>query len=100
MSDSVADEALCSAYLTGLKEGWEEGHAHGVEAVFFPDGVPLNISGGFKSLCTKELEAANKAMSDDVQCLPEHLTLGDLKDGVINSMRDEIRANPFCQLHQ
>jgi hypothetical protein len=98
MSDSVADEALCLGYLTGLKEGWEEGHVHGVEAVFFPDGVALDISDGVKSLSTKELEAANKAMNNDVPCLPEHATLGDLKDGVIKYMRDQIRANPVLSI--
>ena len=35
MDDSVADHALCLAYLTGLVEGWKEGHEHGVMAVHF-----------------------------------------------------------------
>lgn len=83
MADSVADHALCLAYLTGLVEGWKEGHEHGVMAAYFPAGAPLPeaLPAALKSLPDKDLEAANAAMKNDVPCLPDHITFGELNDG-------------------
>ena len=99
MDDSVADHALCLAYLAGLVDGWKEGHEHGVLAAHFPAGVPLprDVSTALKSLSDKEVGAASAAMENDVPCLPEHLTFGELKDTAVKYIRDQLTPNPFLR---
>lgn len=94
MDEKVAEISLCIGYLTGLKEGWKEGHEHGVMAAHFPGGVPRGLAEAeaWKSMPTEELRAMGAEMKNDVPCLPEHLTVGQLNDAVIQYIR---RQNPI-----
>lgn len=98
MADELADHALCLGYLNGLVEGWKEGQAHGVLAVYFPGGVPDDLQEGLKSLSKENLEAGSAAMKNDKFCLPEHMTFGELEETVVKQFRVQVAKNPFFHL--
>jgi hypothetical protein len=99
MNAALADRTLCIGYLTGLIEGWQEGHDQGVLAAHFPAGVPRNESDPFhadlKSVSSNELQAMSAALKNDVPCLPDRLTNGETMDVVIKYIRDFSLKNPF-----
>src|SRR5712664_1944931 len=37
-ADRIAEVAMCLAFVSGLEQGWKEGHEHGVVAAQFPEG--------------------------------------------------------------
>jgi PEGA domain-containing protein/Ssp1 endopeptidase immunity protein Rap1a len=96
---SLADKYLCVGYLNGLREGWEEGHDDGVLAAHFPAGVPRDKSNPFhvetKSVPTNGLEAMTAAFKNDVWCLPEHTSIGEIMDAVIKYIRNFSLKDPF-----
>jgi hypothetical protein len=100
MRDSVADKALCLGYLNGLVEGWKEGHEHGVLAARFPAGVPKpeEMDKALKTLSAEQLKADVAGMSNDVPCLPEHLTFGDLNDAVVKGLHERADKSPFARI--
>lgn len=94
-----AETSLCVGYLTGLIEGWQEGHDQGVFAAHFPAGVPRNETDPFhadlKSVSRDELQAMSAAIKNDVPCLPDRLTTGEAMEVVIKYIRDFSLKNPF-----
>jgi hypothetical protein len=93
-NEKMANDGLCMGFLNGLREGWREGHEHGVIAAHFRIGVPLDLTAGLKALPSKELEAINKEMKNDIPCTPEHMTFGDLKEAVVRYFRAQLEKNP------
>ena len=52
--------------------------------------MPRDEPTALKSLSDKELEAASAAMKNDVPCLPEHITFGELSDVVVKYIRGQL----------
>lgn len=98
MDDTLADYALCLAYVNGLFEGWKEGHEHGVLAAHFPAGVPHDLSEAFKALPTEELKAVGAALSNGVPCTPENMTFGELKKILVDYLEAQVKKNPLLNL--
>ncbi len=95
LAGGVADQYVCRAYLWGLYEGWKEGHKHGVLAAKFPAGIPRDLSTAVNSLPGEELEATAAAFENDVPCIPDDTTDGELYDIVVKYLRDHIEGRPF-----
>ena len=99
MADRVADESLCMGYVAGLIEGWKEGHEHGVVAAQFPEGWPQDEKKALAALPPKQLQAGQAAMTVDVPCIPDYVTIGQERDIVVKYIRDqEKKGNPFIAL--
>lgn len=98
MTAKVTDEVLCVGYVSGLYEGWKEGHDHGVLVANLHAAVPLDPSPVLKSMPTKEITAIDTEMKTDIPCVPDHVTFGDLKDAVVKYFRDELKKTPFLGL--
>jgi hypothetical protein len=95
-ADRIAEIRMCFAYLSGLSQGWKAGHEHGVAAAQFPEGWPKDEEKAVKSLPPKQLQAALTAMSSDVPCIPDYVTIGQHRDIVVKYIRDqEKQGNPF-----
>ena len=92
LAAGIADQFVCSGYLTGLYEGWKEGHEHGVLAAKFPAGVPRDLSTALKSLSDEELESTLAAFDNDVPCIPDHITSGELREVVVKYLRREVEG--------
>ena len=91
MADRTAEVAMCFAFLSGLEQGWKEGHEHGVVAAQFPAGWPNDEEKALAALPAKQLQAAHTAMSVDVPCIPEYVTLSQKRDIVAKY----IKKNPL-----
>ena len=98
MDGSLADKNMCFAYLTGIAEGFKDGHEHGVVAAQFPEGFPKDEPAALKTLPLKQLNAASGAMKSDVHCLPEHISFGELNNTVVKYTRDAINKNGLMSL--
>jgi hypothetical protein len=98
MDASISDYLLCTGYVTGIYEGWKEGHEHGVVAAHFPDGIPADESAALKKLPLAEIQSASRAMNVDVPCLPDQVSFGDLQRVVLKHIREEVKKNPFMGL--
>jgi Ssp1 endopeptidase immunity protein Rap1a len=83
-----ADDSLCLGYLTGLIDGWKEGHEHGVVAAHFTAGFPQDEFAAFKAMPEKERQDMGVAFKVDVPCLPDKVTLGELRDIVVKWIQD------------
>lgn len=95
MADSVADNSLCLGYVAGLIEGWKEGHEHGVVAAQFPDGWPKDEKKALAALPPKQLSAGVAAMSVDVPCIPDYVTIGQERDIIVKYMRNSEKQGNF-----
>jgi hypothetical protein len=98
LADNAADYGMCLGYLAGLHQGWREGHEHGVVAAHLPDGIPGDLSAPLKTMPLDELRAANLQMKSGVPCLPDHTSLGEVKDVVIKYIREQNKTNPLVTL--
>jgi len=99
MTDRMTEVVMCLAFVSGLAQGWKEGHEHGVAAAQFPDGWPEDEKKAFSSLPLKQLQAATAAMSRDVPCIPDYVTVGQQRDILLKYIRDqEKQGNPFITL--
>jgi hypothetical protein len=87
MDNRVAEVATFFAYLAGLIEGWKEGHEHGVIAAQFPDGWPADEKKALAALPLKQFNAATAAMTVDVPCIPDYVTIGQERDIVVKFIR-------------
>ena len=94
----LADQTVCLGYLTGLYEGWKEGHEHGVLAATFPAGVPRDLETALKSLSLKELEAVRAAFENDVPCTPDDMTFGELQAVVVKYFCREFEEDPLSSI--
>lgn len=99
MDDRLAEEAMCLAYVAGLAEGWKEGHEHGVTAAQFPDGWPEDEEKAVKALPLKQLQAANAAMKVDVPCIPDYVTIGQMRDILAKYIREHPLIDPAMTHH-
>lgn len=88
MDDSLVETAMCLGYVAGLVEGWKEGHEHGVTAAQFPDGWPKDEKKALSALPLKQLQAATAAMTVDVPCIPEYVTIALERDILVKFIRD------------
>ena len=95
MSDRLAEQVMCLGYVAGLTEGWKEGHEHGVTAAEFPDGWPQDEEKAIKALPVRQLELSVAAMKRDVPCIPDYVTLGQLRDILVKYIREQQAKNPF-----
>ena len=83
MADKIADMRLCIGYLSGLEQGWKEGHEHGVMAAQFPEGWPKDQTKALAALPLKQLQSGQIAMRIDVPCIPDYVTIGQKRDIVV-----------------
>jgi len=90
----TAEVAMCLGYLSGIEQGWKEGHEHGVIAAQFPDGWPKDEKKALAALPLKQLQAGTAAMTVDVPCIPDHVTIVQRRDIVVQYLRNE----PFTGL--
>jgi len=51
MDDQLAEVSLCFDYLSGLADGWQEGHEHGVIAAHFPAAYPSDLKKSLAKHC-------------------------------------------------
>ncbi len=98
LAQKTAEVNLCLGYLKGLMEGWQEGHEHGVMAAHFPDGVPRDVTNAVKSLPDKEIDAMGAEFKNGVPCLREHISIGGIREIVVNYIRDQVTASPLMGL--
>ena len=98
LAQTSADQSLCLGYLAGLIEGWREGHAHGVVAAHFSAGVPRDVPTALESLSIKEREAVGAAIINDVPCLPEQITVGELEEAILKHIRGQLDQNSFLRI--
>ena len=89
---------MCIGYVTGLIEGWKEGHEHGVTAAQFPDGWPQDEEKAVKALPLKQLQAANAAMKVDVPCVPDYVNVGQERDILVKYIRERQTKNPLISV--
>lgn len=75
MADRTAEFAMCLGFVSGLQQGWKEGHEHGVIAAQFPDGWPTDEKKALAALPVKQLDAAGRAMTVDVPCIPGYVII-------------------------
>src|ERR1700687_2700704 len=92
----VAIRAIGS--VSGMEQGWKEGHKHGVIAAQFLDGWPKDEQKALAALPVKQLQAASAAMSRDVPCIPGYVTIGQERDIVVNYIREQQKKNPFITI--
>jgi len=83
MDNRMAEVTMCFGYLTGLVEGWKEGHEHGVIAAQFPSGWPKDENKALQTLPLKQLQEVSAAMKSDVPCIPDYVTIGQEQDIVV-----------------
>lgn len=83
MDNRMVEVAMCFGYLTGLVDGWQEGHEHGVMAAQFPNAWPKDEKKALATLSSKQLSEANAAMKLDVPCIPDYVTLEQKQDIVV-----------------
>jgi hypothetical protein len=95
MGDRTTEVAMCLAFVAGLELGWKEGHEHGVTAAQFPDGWPKDERKALAALPVKQLEASQAAMTVDVPCIPDYVTLGQKRDIIVKYIRDQQKAGNF-----
>jgi hypothetical protein len=88
LADRTAEEAMCLGYVVGVKKGWREGHEHGVVAAQFPDGWPKDEQKALSALPLKQLQAARAAMKIDVPCIPDYVTVGQMRDILVKFIRE------------
>jgi Ssp1 endopeptidase immunity protein Rap1a len=93
LAAKLADTNLCYGYLMGLIDGWKEGHEHGVVAAHFTAGFPEDEFAAFKAMPAKERQDMSEAFKTDVPCLPDKITIGELRDIVVKWIRDS--KDPF-----
>lgn len=99
MADRTAELAMCVAYVAGLEQGWKEGHEHGVLAAQFPNGWPKDETKALAALPVKQLEAGQAAMTIDVPCIPDYVTLGQQVDIIVKYIREqEKKGNAFISV--
>jgi hypothetical protein len=79
---------MCLAFISGLEQGWKEGHEHGVTAAQFPGGWPKDEQKALSNLSTKQLEASLAAMKVDVPCIPTYVTLAQERDILVKFIRE------------
>jgi hypothetical protein len=91
----TAEVVMCLAYVSGLEQGWKEGHEHGVVAAQFPEGWPKDESKGLASLPVKQLGTAKAAMSIDVPCVPDYIMIGQKRDIVVRYIQEQEKKGNF-----
>lgn len=97
---NLGDQSMCLAYVSGIIDGWQEGHDHGVLAVYFPEGVPQrsDLVTALKSLSDKDFETYRAANSNDILCLPDRITFGQILEAALKSLREQTTAIPAFRL--
>jgi hypothetical protein len=95
MDDRSREVAMCFGFLSGLEQGWKEGHEHGVIAAQVPEGWPSDEQKALATLPTKQIEAAHSAMTVDVPCVPDYVTLGQKRDIVVKYIQEQERKGNF-----
>ena len=99
MSKAIADRAtevvMCLAFVSGLQQGWKEGHEHGVIAAQFPDGWPNDEKKALSALPLKQLQAGQAAMTLDVPCIPDYITVGIERDIIAKYIREQEKKGNF-----
>ncbi len=99
MTDRMTEVAMCLAFVSGLEQGWKEGHEHGVVATQFPEGWPKDEKKALAALPFKQLQAGQAAMTIDVPCIPDYVTIGQERDIIVKYMREsEKKGNFFLSL--
>jgi hypothetical protein len=91
----VAEVAMCYGYLEGIIEGWKEGHEHGVAAAQFPNGWPTDEKKALAALPVKQLDAVRAAVTVDVPCIPDYVTVGQEREIVVKYIQSMTKANFF-----
>jgi hypothetical protein len=96
MDANLVDRATCVAYLTGIIDGWQEGHEHGVAAMVFPKGIPDidHYEQAVHSLSTEQMNVANSGMNADPMCIPEHISTSEVLNVVVGYIQAQIAKNP------
>lgn len=95
MDHRLAEVAMCLAFVSGLELGWKEGHEHGVTAAQFPEWWPKDEKKALSTLPLKQLEAAQAAMTVDVPCIPDYVTIGQKRDIVVKYIREQEKQGNF-----
>jgi hypothetical protein len=95
MTDRMTEVAMCLAFVSGLEQGWKEGHEHGVMAAQFPEGWPNDEQKALATLTTKQLQASHAAMTVDIPCIPDYVTIGQKRDIVVNYIREQEKKGNF-----
>lgn len=95
LSDRTTEVAMCFAYVAGMIDGWKDGHEHGVAAAQFGDEWPKDEKKAFEALPLKQLQSASAAMSRDVPCIPDYVTIGQERDIVVKYIRDQQSKGNF-----
>jgi hypothetical protein len=93
----TAEVAMCLGYLSGLEQGWKEGHENGVVAAQFPEGWPKDEKKALAALPQKQLQASSAAVKVDVPCIPDWVTIGQKRDIVVKYLRDQ-EKHPFMTM--
>jgi hypothetical protein len=93
---ALVDVATCVAYLTGIIDGWQQRHEHGVDAVAFPKGIPdiEHYQQRIHSLSTEQLNVVVSGMNADPMCVPEHISTGEVLNVVVRYIQGQIAKNP------
>ena len=84
---SLADSIICLTYMTGVIDGWREGHDQGVMTAAFPNGVPRDLSGALKSMSQADLARTRKQLNNGALCIPEHMSIGGVERVVLDYFR-------------
>lgn len=95
MADRTAEVTMCLAFVSGLEQGWKEGHQHGVVAAQFPEGWPKDEKKALAALPLKQLQSGEAAMTIDVPCIPEYVTIGQERDIVVKYIREQKSKGNF-----
>lgn len=98
MSNRTVEVVMCLTFVSGLEQGWKEGHEHGVMAAQFPGEWPKDEKKALESVPPKQLQAIHAAMSTDVPCVPDYVTTGQKRDIVVKYIRGQVKANGFMAL--
>lgn len=95
-TDRTTEVIMCLSFVSGLELGWKEGHEHGVAAAQFPDGWPKDESKALAALPLKQLQAAQAAMTVDVPCIPDYVTLGQKRDIIVKYIQEQEKQGNFA----
>lgn len=97
---ALVDREICITYLSGLIDGWQEGHQHGVDVMLFPAGIPNtdHYGAALKSLPIEQLKIGAAASKADPMCVPEHITQGEVLTVVVRYIKADIAKNTWTSM--